>query len=275
MKRFTVLLLCLLLCGCGKEAPAPAPTAEPTPAPTQVPIPAAYVEEGMLTVIDLDGDGEKESIEIETVQVNEYMEYRTVRVTDGSASVSAGETMIASRARICLADLDGDRIPEILFSGDIASGDFITYACRWNGSALVPISFRDDGGQELLSMDGVVEIADNGVVTLSSHLFMLGTYAACRDYALTGEGFIAPVEGSVYEFRTNDYWLETAAELSEELPVGTKLRLTAADGVGQVWYVTEDGRRGSLPLTKSEDKWGWCINGLHELECFVELPYAG
>ena len=296
MKRILVLGLCaLLLCGCGKAAPAPErtpaaesvhtaeptvdPSAEPTPVPTQTPIPTTYVEEGMVTVIDLDGDKEKEQIEIEVVQVSEYMAYRTVRVTDGNVSQSAGETIIESRARITLCDLDGDRVPEILFSGDVASDDFITYACRWTASGLQPILFttdeRDNANSSLQHVDGGVEVAENGVVTLSSHLFMLGTYAGFRPYELKDSGSIGPVEGSVWELCRNDFWLETAMDLNEELPAGTKLRLTAADGVGEVWYVTEDGRTGSLNLTKSEDKWGWCINGVHELDCFVMLPYAG
>lgn len=275
MKKLFILTLCaLLLFGCGKaesetEA-APAVEKAPAATATPAPVPTVYVEEGMVTVIDLDGDGEKEQIEIEIVQVNEYMEYRTVRVTDGSVSQSAGETMIASSARIALTDLDGNRIPEILFSGDIASDDYITYACRWTDSGLQPITF---GGE--LYVDGCVEKVENGVVTLSSHLFMLGTYLGCLPYEMKEDGGIGPVDGSHWEFLRNEFWMETAMDLSEELPAGTKLRLTAADGVGEVWYVTEDGRTGSLTLTESEDKWGWCINGVHELECFVVLPYAG
>ena len=286
MKRILVFILCaLLFCGCGKAAAEPTPiptaepTAEPTPVPTQTPIPSTYVEEGMVTIIDLDGDEEKEVIEIEVVQVSEYMAYRTVRVTDGSVSKSAGETMIESRACITLTDLDGDRIPEILFSGDIASDDFITYACRWDGSSLIPMSFsgevRSNANSSAKQVDGGVVTAENGIVMLSSHLFMLGTYQGVRPYELKDDGSIGPVEGSIWEFQGNEFWMETAMDLTEELPAGTKLRLTGADGVGEVWYVTEDGSRGSLQLRESEDKWGWCINGVHELECFVELPYAG
>ena len=272
MKRLSIVLACcLLLTGCGAAA---APAKAPAPTPEQTPIPTVYVEEGMLTVIDLDGDGEKESIEIETVKQGEYMEYRTVRITDGHVIQSAGETMIQSRGRITLADLDGDRLPEILLSGDMASDDYVSYACRWNGSALVPISFRCDDGGETYMMDGGVELAENGAVTLSRHLFMLGTYGGFREFVMGSDGCIGPVDGSVWEFRKNDFWLETAADLSAELPAGTKLRLTAGDDVGTVWFVTEDGRKGSLALTVS-DKWGWDINGVHELDCFTDLPYAG
>ena len=278
MKHIFALALCaLLLCGCGKEAaPAPAPvsTPEPTPVPTQTPIPTTYVEEGMVTVIDLDGDREKEQIEIETVQVSEYMAYRTVRVTDGERYQSAGETIIESCGRITLCDLDGDRVPEILLSGDVASDDYITYACRWTENGFQAISFAGENGS-LSHVDGGVETAENGIFTLGSHLFMLGTYQGYRPYELKADGSIGPVEGSVWEFWRNDFWLEAAIDLNEELPTGTKLRLTAADGVGEVWYVTEDGRKGSLKLEKSADKWGWCINGVHELDCFVMLPYAG
>jgi len=282
MKRILALALCAaLLCGCGGRAaePAPAPTAVPTPAPTQTPIPSTCVEEGMVTVIDLDGDSDKEQIEIEVVQVNEYMAYRTIRITDGELSQSAGETMIESSACITLTDLDGDRVPEILFSGDVASDDYITYACRWTESGLQAIPFaadvRDNVNSSLQHVDGRVEMAENGIVTMSSHLFMLGTYMGFRPYVLKEDGCIGPVDGSIWEFARNDFWLETAADLAEELPAGTKLRLTGADGVGEVRYVTEDGSTGSLALEKSEDKWGWQINGLHELECFVQLPYAG
>ena len=279
MKRIFVLTLCAaLLGGCGKEA-APTPTAEPTPIPTQTPIPTTFVEEGMVTVIDLDGDKEKEQIEIEIVPVNEYMAYRTIRITDGELAQRAGETMIESSARIVLCDLDGDRVPEILFSGDVASDDYITYACRWTESGLQAIPFaadvRDSVNSSLQHVDGRVEVAENGIVTLSSHLFMLGTYMGYRPYELKEDGSIAPVDGSIWEFAGNDFWLETAADLSAELPAGTKLRLTGADGVGKVWYVTEDGSTGSLALEKSVDKWGWQVNGLHERDCFVGLPYAG
>ena len=151
--------------------------------------------------------------------------------------------------------------------------------CRWTESGLQAIPFaadvRDSVNSSLQHVDGRVEMAENGIVTLSSHLFMLGTYMGFRPYELKEDGSIAPVDGSIWEFARNDFWLETAADLSAGLPAGTKLRLTGADGVGEVWYVTEDGSTGSLALEKSVDKWGWQINGLHELDCFVELPYAG
>lgn len=281
MKRILIFILCaLLLSGCSGTAPSPiaAPTAAPTAEPTPSPFPTVYVEKGMATVIDLDGDGEKEQIEIETVQLNEYMEYHTVRVTDGELVQRAGETMIASSPRITLTDLDGDRVPEILLSGDVASDDYVTYACRWTSNGLQAISFSGEVRSDVSSgafVDGGVDTAENGTVMLGSHLFMLGTYQGYRPYELKEDGSIGPVEDSIWVFRGNEFWMETAMDLSEELPAGTKLRLTGADGVAQVWYVTEDGRQGSLTLSESEDKWGWCINGVHELECFVELPYAG
>ena len=290
MKRIFVLALCVfLLAGCGGKAPAatPAPTAAPAPtdAPQTLPetmgdpiptfLPTLWVEEGERLYCDLDGNGETETVEIETVKVSEYMEYRTLRISGSAASVSAGETMIASQARICLTDLESDGVYEIFLSGDVASDDYITHGCRWNGSALAPIAFAQENGGSGYSINGCLTESESGRIWLADHLFMLGTYTGHRPYCLNAEGVIAPVEGSIWEFRGNEFWLETAADLAPELPTGTKIRLTAGDGVGEVRYVTEDGTEGSLPLTESVDKWGWCINGIHELECFVSLPYAG
>jgi len=289
---FIFTLCCLLLCGCGSPTPTVLPTpteAPPADVPQTLPetmgdpiptfLPTLYVEEGQSVDCDLNGDGTLETVEIEIVKLSEYMEYRTLRVTGSGVSISAGETMIQSRARICLTDLDFDGVYEILFSGDIASDDYITYACRWTNQSLVPIPFsgevRDNVSSGPQYVDGSVETVENGVVTLSSHLFMLGTYLGYRPYELKADGSIAPADGSIWEFRGNDFWMETSMDLSAELPAGTKLRLTGADGVSQVWYVREDGQEGSLLLAKSVDKWGWCINGVHELDCFVMLPYAG
>lgn len=284
MKRIFLFTLCtLLLMGCGPSAPAATPT--PTDAPQTLPetmgdpiptfLPTLWVEEGQKLDCDLNGDGEIETVEIESVKVNEYMEYRTLRVSGGGLSISAGETMIQYGARICLTDLEYDGVYEIFLSGDVASDDYITYGCRWTGSSLAPISFAAEDGGSAYSMNGCVVETGTGLFWISDHLFMLGTYLGYRAFTMGIDDRIEPADGYIWEFRDNDFWLETAADLTEELPAGTKIRLTGADGVSQVWYVTEDGREGSLSLSESEDKWGWCINGLHELECFVMLPYAG
>ncbi len=234
---------------------------------------------------DLDGDGAKETIEAAGRKTDEYgnMAY-SLHVTGGKGEDASQETYIIYNPSVWLADLDGDGTVEVFLCGDCGSDDYITYCWRWNG-ALESVKFSgevrngaDAGGDYA---DGAVESIRNGGLTLGSFTYMLGTYGSERIYRLTEDGGIAPVEGTIWTFPNNSMWLQTSRELSvvlddgtsAVLPSGTRLLLTGTDGVSETYFQTEDGRTGTLSVSRTDA--GWLVSGVNENDCFVSLPYAG
>lgn len=169
MKTWCALALALLL-----ALPAAAETADPL---------AAYaLTDGQTVEVDLDGDGEAETLSYRVVPDIETGEGIGVEISvaDGGASATWGSDMIF-RPDAYIADLDGDGATEVLVSGDWASADFVTWGLRWDGHAFQRLSFASDsrsgaGAGYTDEGYGHVFAIGDGRVTLIGAYDALGTY---------------------------------------------------------------------------------------------------
>ena len=99
--------------------------------------------EGETVQIDLDGDGEAESVRW-AVETTEYgTDCLTVTVQPGAGEALVYATDIVWKPEAFALDLDGDGAVELLLSGDVMSDDYYTACLRYDGSALYEVLFPD------------------------------------------------------------------------------------------------------------------------------------
>jgi len=230
---------------------------------------------------DLDNDGAMEVVNVESY-VSDEMGGTALRIaiTESDGSVLTAETIAYWDHALWLADGDGDGRAEIYFSGDIASDDYVLYGWHYDGSAMKPISFRDEGGSSEWLLGQIVAVDGSRQFTIASTRYLLGTYTATRPFAIGPDGVFAPVEGYGWTFDRNEFWLELRCDLdaiiNEEtvtLPAGSHILLSATDGESWVEFLAEDYSTGRLSVSRSQN--GWLVDGVNEQDAFVTMPYAG
>jgi len=90
-----------------------------------------------------------------------------------------------------------------------------------------------------------------------------------------------------YTYDEDDDWTWKQLTLSRPLSVsleggetavleeGTKLRITASDCRTVAHFMTQDGRKGVLPIAVNEEKgWGFVVEGIDEEDLFESVPYS-
>ena len=213
---------------------------------------------------DINGDGSDETINSSAAADGA----RKISVEAGGKT-STFATLITSSLDVRLYDLNADGKDEIYVSGKTASGETVCYCLSFDGS-LHALSF--DGAEYA---NGAVSEFKNGALVIDGKYSILGTYNAKISYTLGSEGFSVSAAQPV-SFTDNDKFitLSRSLALSEDqtLNAGESIKLTATDGNGLVYFVTESGAEGSITLTRSGS--GWQINGEDAAGYFESLPNA-
>ena len=232
-------------------------------------------------VYDLDGDGENETIDL----VPENAEEGAWKITvDGE---SLGDVVSVDRASctLWLADVDSNGVPELIFSGDLGSDDYVTSA--WRGDTLEPLSFTGENrrGANPWTVTSTVDgraVLSAWQLYIASWSYQLGTYRAVRPYTLA-DGVFSPGGRGGWTYDTNDFYLVVKRDLPvilddgafKMLPPGTAILLTGTEG-NIVRFTSANDVAGTILLEYVlGDNGGWYINGLSENEYFEMLPYAG
>lgn len=277
--------------------------------PEDTPAPFAPVDflEARTAQADLNGDGALETVNLVTTTDEYGWEHNTLNVTTADGTVY--ELQVGEEAWLLeiqwvtvlqLIDLDpDDGMLEVVLSGDYASSDYITLICRFDGTQILIAGSEDlISGETYSGIYGEFEGAENGIVTISDAVDVLGTWWGTRRYALSTEGAFVffPVEGELWQRADGaaedpQTWadeefgraLRTKAELpvtldgegETALPAGTKLLITASDNSSIARFVLEDGRTGTIAFVRDTTDWVTRINGIEESEYFEVLPYAG
>lgn len=245
---------------------------------------------------DLDGDGASEHVSW-TMVPGEFEEPLTLTVELSKGETLTYETGILGQAGVCILDLDGDGILEILMTGDVMSDDYYTWCLRLSDGALREVLFPDsERGENTKGYFkygyGLLTGVDGAKLTLTGSQDMLGTWMASRTVEL----------GPVYRFEFcddglwhramgdvdgDDLWAYAALTTTAELPYadaegnagvlapGTKLLITATDKQETAHFTTQDGVSGTLAVSEDYERgWGNLIDGVPEDQCFEYLPYA-
>lgn len=280
---YFMLAAALLLCGCGRTIWTDGPSAgeqkssppEPTAVQTTEPTPALTPAPDAFTAVPMEGD----------------------------TSYTFGQTTYFITAECCedddwpttrlIAEEDNGWESAVDYEGYFVSA----YYCETQSGACILLTtdigvsesvttyvLDADSLAETDSVGGSVQSISDGVISVSCHVDMLGTYAAMRSYTLSSDFALKPAGDGLYGIAENDYFLITTKELTvqmfesgqykdETLDVGTELCVTATDAKSIVYFKTRNGRAGRLAVTV--ENWVIRIGGVPAEEWFVELPYAG
>ena len=164
----------------------------------------------------------------------------------------------------------------LLFEGDMASDDYVTYLYE----------LTDGQIQKTYKSDSCAFICEGTVTTegmrLGIRVDALGTYTAYGYYEITEEGSLEPISEwyeieSSYQGLTNIKDLPVVIEGEQTvLPAGSQIRITATNRNGILKYQKIDSiEEGEIHYTAGEDNWPVYIDGINENEYFEMLPYAG
>ncbi len=231
--------------------------------------------------VDLDRDGREENISfIESATEEETYDL----VVKSGESVYKTSAPALVEPSLWVMDIDGDGHTEFLLSGRYAPEGTITYCYRYN-DGLHAVKFAGDAradaeGEAASYAHGRVVSVDEQRFVLASVTEMLGSHVGTRPYELTEQGVLKPVGGTLWQYGPSDLWLTTLLELPVRLtdgsygtlPAGTKLMLTASDGVSEAWFITNENAAGSIDLVRTASG-GWLIGGIDQGEYFEDLPY--
>ena len=284
MKRIIAILLTLLLSVAFLPALAEEDAALEGALPANTPL-----------TEDLDGDGVSE-------------ELSWTMVSDGSDDVltlsidwEEGDTLsyksdIVNMPVVCVQDLDGDGIFEILISGDVMSDDYYTRCLHLREGALVELLFPDSSRGEntkgyFKEGYGLIAAIEGDALTLSGSQDMLGTWFATRKVSLTPLYRFEFADDGFWvrnvDFDDPEVWDYAALTTKVELPYtaedgtdgvlapGTRLIVTATDKDTVARFTAEDGTTGTLAVDQDYDRgWGNTVNGVPEDDCFELIPYA-
>ena len=219
--------------------------------------------------------GDKEMVELYSENDEEYAGFNQYRLRVGEQTIVAAET----------DRLDGIYIVQketgrtfLLFEGDMASDDFVTYMYE----------ITDGQIQKIYESDGCAFICEGTVSTegvqLGIRVDALGTYTAYGNYEITEDGLLEPVSEwydieSSYEWQglTNIKDLPVVADGQEKvLPAGSQIRVISTNRNGILKYQdVNSAEEGEIHYTVGEEGWPVYIDGINENEYFEMLPYAG
>lgn len=166
----------------------------------------------------------------------------------------------------------------LLFDGDMASDDYITFVYEITDGVIQKVqelpmgtSIRPDG----VTLQGV---------ELGIRVDSLGTYVAYGAYQMTEAGTLEPVgEWLTIEPMYESQILTVVRELpvlvngsKSVLPAGSRLQIIGTNGKDILRYrMVDDAQEGEIHYTRGENGWTVYIDGVSETEYFEDLPYAG
>lgn len=284
MKKTLAMLLAILMLPAGAMA-------------QEAEIQAVQIPENTCTQIDLNGDGENETVSW-LMKPGEYDSHMHFYVQNAAYNSFSFETPLIWGSSVYIADVDADGNMEIFISGDMASDDYYTYCLQYSAEGLNAVNFKDvmRGGEHVGYYDygyGYVSAISDGVVTLTGSQDALGTYMASRQFALV-DGQFETCDDGLWHFRydvTNeDAWNYRALNPIAEIPavfiddenqaieskllVGERIMITASDTRSIAYFITEDGARGYLNIQRNTQSWGFLVGGVSENDLFEFVPYA-
>ncbi len=283
MKRFGILLLALMMMTACFAASAEG-------------LEDLSIAQDSAVQVDLDGDGEDETLAWSVVE-EDFFEKALVEVTDASGDAVSWKSDMLYRVSVYICDLDRDGVREIFVTGDMSSGDYLTYCLNYRDGEIGQLTFADaaEGADTNDSHDcyyGLVEAIDCDRVTLGGPQDVVGTYTGSRTLALS-DGALAYADDGLWHFDRDlddeDAWENFGAlTLTDTLDVtfndgsqgtlsaGEKMMITASDKATVAYFQTQDGRKGSFNIEPNEEVgWGMLVNGIDENELFEFVPYAG
>lgn len=234
---------------------------------------------------DLDLCGRKESVQLLRLW-DEYDQYSfALRVVKNGVSYDLGvlsgldthQAQLPHYApQLWLADLDGDKLVEIYFGGDMASDDFAFSGWTIDNTGLTGLTIDGE-----MYIDARIVSVGSGAMQLERTLHVLGTHHGTSAYCFGPNGELEQLDA---------FWqIQDESGLSlirplpvvmsdntqAELPAGTQLYVTATDGESAVFFRTDGGQTGEISIARDESNEGWMIAGVSENEYFETLPYAG
>lgn len=239
--------------------------------------------------IDLDGDGQKEMLELTGADPGKPEAGMGLVVTRGENRWT-GNTGIQDYAQLWLTDLDGDGVSELLLEGNCGDESYCIWAWRFTGEGLKPLSFAspypENGTAEYFY--GWVAACQKGGVRLNTRVDMLGTYGAECWFHLEEDTLIPDEERwaiqSDWEYAlTTKMDLYVYADENEDgdeaaetlLPKGTRCIITGTDFRSRLWFETEKGVKGAFAITLDEDGLLIAVCGEREEDCMEGMQYAG
>ncbi|HWQ59288.1 MAG TPA: hypothetical protein VN540_09745 [Clostridia bacterium] len=259
--------------------------------------PVDFTEAGVLDM-DLNGDGALEHVSFESHYDDQnYVTFTTMHVvSDDGNEASADLELLCGLSAGFACDIDNDGLVELFLSGDVCSCDYNMWLLRYDDGAITsadPCFIPDYEYNYILpAAYGSINKIENGVITMSDTVDILGSWWCQTQYRMTSAGFgMERVPGSVWSFDSSDYtaqdwdWSMITSALvpvtldgqtsPTTLPVGTRLIPIDTDGETYVHFITEDGTKGTIYVTFNSDSWGYSIDGIDEYDLFENLPYAG
>lgn len=285
MKKYLAILMSMLLLAGTAFAEAPA-------------LESFTLTAGNSVEMDLDGDGDKESLTWQRESIDEYDECAVLTITDGADSFEY-RTDVLYQSAVYLTDMDADGRVEIFISGDEMSDDYVTVALHYADGAFELLQFADcrrgENTGELLDYGyGEVTAIDGNTVQLTGSQDMLGTYFCVRTLSLVDDVFEFVDDGLWHvcgDFEDAEMWEylvlrplkpipatfvnEDGTETEGEIAEGEPFKVTASDKTSLLWFITEDGRTGYFGIEPNEERgWGYLVEGMNEEELFEMLPYA-
>ncbi len=334
MKKAIKLIICLTLVfsltACAGNTAAPdAPAPAPAPAQTQLPSPTACAgntaapdapsqtqtqlpnptasqpaaNDGYLTFdensalnIDLDGNGEKETITVELTKGQEYeLDKHTLTVTSQSGKAVSAVINIADFFTGYACDVDGDGNVELIACGNEETYYSMTWVLRYTDGELIFAAPCFECQDEYIAASASGRVIDikNGVLIIEDIVDVLGTWGGTTQFELSDDPFaLTRIPGSVWTRNSaeldDEFWNSCTMETIRELPVtfdgesspatleaGVKIAITESDYETYIAFITEDGRTGRILVSRDVENWGWLIDGIHESEYFESIPYAG
>ena len=287
MKRILALTLTLLMLA-----------ALPAMAEAAAPLSGSTLPEGVTAAADLDGDGASERVSWTMAPRDEYDSCLTFAVQNAAGEAQAYASDILSFGTVYILDLDGDGKLEVLLTGDAMSDDYITCCLHYSNGALHEVLFPDCGRNA--GSDGyykwgygLISGITGNLVSLEGSQDILGTWMATRMVTLTPYERFEFCDSGLWEMKVSDpeeideLWQYRALTVSAPvayagvggsasgtLQRGERILVYATDKDSRAWFMTRDGARGVLSLSRNYEGWGWLVNGVPENECFEYVPYA-
>ena len=166
----------------------------------------------------------------------------------------------------------------LIFDTDYMSADYVTHLYEVTDGKLRRASEPVGGA--------CIESVNTDSVLLRETVDVLGTYWPKMLYSIGETGEMVRQEGLYYTDSSESQVMTVIRELpvlldgqETTLPAGTRLRITATDNAGTVWFHTEadeqgpGGVEGEIHYTRQD--YEIMIDGVSEYEYFDMVPYSG